>query len=289
MLYIGICIGIIILFCLYCYWENRYLEVKSVTVKLPGEWDAPKEGFTAVVAGDLHNNQHGKNNSKLIRAIEKCRPDVVLIPGDLNVNEQVDNSIILSFLEQISAMKIPVIMSYGNHESKFLRDSAEVFKAYIDTLRAMNITVLDNEFIDLPCGVRVWGLTFPLDCYRKFGKEKHLTCEDIENRLGEKGKTPTILLAHNPVDFKACAEWGADLVVSGHMHGGIARLPWLGGVLSPQWVFFPKYDAGLFEEYGSKLYVTRGLGTHTLPVRVFNRPELTKLTLLTEENDGDTR
>ncbi len=288
MIYIGICIGIAVLFFLYCYWENHRPEVKQVSITLPGQWNTGKGNFCAVIAGDLHNNQYGKNNEKLVNAIKSCHPDAILIPGDLNVNARTDNHVALDFLKQISAMDIPVIMSYGNHESKFLRDNAAAFGEYMDTLKRMNITVLDNGFVDLPCGIRIWGLTFPLDCYRKFGREKHLTRGDMEAVLGTCDKKPGILLAHNPADFKACAEWGADFVVSGHMHGGIVRLPRLGGVISPQWVFFPKYDAGLFEEYGAKLYVTRGLGTHTLPVRVFNRPELTKLTFLTEDNDGNT-
>ena len=92
-----------------------------------------------------------------------------------------------------------------------------------------------------------------------------------------------ILLAHNPDYFQAYAGWGADLVLSGHVHGGIMRLPVLGGVLSPALRLFPRYDGGLYEEGKSKMVLGRGLGTHTLPIRVFNPGELIVVRLEPEE------
>ena len=86
--------------------------------------------------------------------------------------------------------------------------------------------------------------------------------------------TYTILIAHNPDYFPEYAAWGADLVLSGHVHGGIARLPLLGGVLSPAYRLFPKYDGGMFRENNSIMILGRGLGTHTIPVRFLNPGEL---------------
>ena len=83
-----------------------------------------------------------------------------------------------------------------------------------------------------------------------------------------------LLIAHNPVYFDAYADWGADLVVSGHVHGGIMRLPFLGGVLSPSLTLFPKYDGGMFREHGSTMILSRGLSSHTIPIRIFNPGEL---------------
>ena len=94
-----------------------------------------------------------------------------------------------------------------------------------------------------------------------------------------------ILLAHNPLYFKEYAAWGADLVLSGHMHGGIIRLPFLGGVVSPAVTPFPKYDGGRFAEGKSTMILGRGLGTHSLPVRMWNPGELVVVTLLPAEKD----
>ena len=65
-----------------------------------------------------------------------------------------------------------------------------------------------------------------------------------------------------------------DLVLSGHVHGGIMRLPFLGGVISPTLRLFPRYDGGLFREDGSTMILGRGLGSHTIPIRIFNPGEL---------------
>ena len=97
------------------------------------------------------------------------------------------------------------------------------------------------------------------------------------------GRTKTekyeILLAHNPDYFPEYAGWGADLVLSGHVHGGMMRLPLIGGVVSPAFKFFPKYDGGMFRIGKSVMILSRGLGMHTIPVRIFNPGELVYLKL----------
>ena len=89
-----------------------------------------------------------------------------------------------------------------------------------------------------------------------------------------------ILIAHTPQYFEAYAAWGADVVMSGHVHGGIMRLPVLGGVLSPNLTLFPKYDGGRFVCGKATMILSRGLGTHTIPVRVFNPGELVTVNIL---------
>ncbi len=102
----------------------------------------------------------------------------------------------------------------------------------------------------------------------------------MEQYLGAAGKDCfNILLAHNPEYFKEYQEWGADLVMSGHVHGGIARLPLLGGVIAPSLQLFPAYDAGLFQRGKSHMVLTRGLGTHHIRLRFFNIPEISVINL----------
>ena len=92
-----------------------------------------------------------------------------------------------------------------------------------------------------------------------------------------------VLLAHNPDYFPAYAQWGADLVLSGHVHGGMVRIPWWKGVVSPSIRLFPKYDGGKFEEGNSTMILSRGLGMHTIPVRLFNPAEIVVVELEGEE------
>lgn len=88
-----------------------------------------------------------------------------------------------------------------------------------------------------------------------------------------------VLLAHNPLCFDSYAKWGADLTLCGHVHGGMIRLPFAGGLLSPEREFFPKYSAGIYEHSGKKMIVSRGLGSGTFGIRILNRPEIVVITL----------
>ena len=94
-----------------------------------------------------------------------------------------------------------------------------------------------------------------------------------------------ILLSHNPLYYPAYRDWGADLTLSGHIHGGIIRIPGLGGLLSPDLTLFPRYDGGHFTERGKHLIVSRGLGNHFL-VRVMNPPEIGVITLARQKESS---
>lgn len=92
-------------------------------------------------------------------------------------------------------------------------------------------------------------------------------------------KAFNLLLAHNPLYFDEYADWGADLVLSGHVHGGVVILPFLGGVISPQVRLFPKYYAGTYFHGKSEMILSRGLHMHSFRIRLFNMPELSCVTL----------
>ena len=97
----------------------------------------------------------------------------------------------------------------------------------------------------------------------------------VKSELGDKNEDRyTVLLAHNPDYFKKYSKWGADLTLSGHLHGGLVRFPLLGGMASPGVRFFPKYSGGVYRKNIRHLIVSRGLGTHTIPLRLFDPGEL---------------
>ena len=106
-----------------------------------------------------------------------------------------------------------------------------------------------------------------------------------------KGETENfqILIAHNPVFFQDYRNWGADLVVSGHLHGGIIRIPGLGGLITPQAKLFPKYSGELTKEEESYIAVSRGLGSHTVNIRLFNEAEIVALELKPEQEKEEDR
>lgn len=241
-----------------------------------------KKPYTFVVLSDLHNKVYGKNHEKLIRAIEKEQPAGVLIAGDLlTAKPGYPLHLALDLLEQL-APKYPIYYGMGNHEARLFL-YPEVYGTmgadYEEKLKGLGISLLRNESRSLGEDLVITGLDMKREYYKRF-KKTTMTTEYLKKTLGEKNKDKfQILLAHHPDYFQEYSSWGADLVLSGHVHGGMVRLPFLGGVISPALRLFPKYDGGSFEEKESRMILSRGLGMHTIPVRLFNPGELVVLKL----------
>ncbi|MBR6274349.1 MAG: metallophosphoesterase, partial [Lachnospiraceae bacterium] len=129
------------------------------------------------------------------------------------------------------------------------------------------------------------GYTNKMKQYGKFKGIYKLSPDELSKELNKKHGNLirkdkyNIMLAHNPVYLREYASYNADLVLSGHLHGGIVRLPFIGGIMSPQTFFSRRYSAGLYKEGSCHMYVSRGLGVHTIPLRLFNRPELAFITI----------
>ena len=192
----------------------------------------------------------------------------------LTPNEQLNT--ICRFFERFKTQIDGCVM--GNHEYRlglYPEQYGDMYDRYMEELSQMGIEPLVNERAQLPdVNVSVCGVAIGKEYYRRF-HSRRMEPEYLTELLGEPSRDSyQILIAHNPEYFDAYAAWGADLVVSGHVHGGIMRLPFLGGVLSPNLTLFPKYDGGRFEQNGSVMLLSRGLGTHTIPLRIFNPGEL---------------
>ncbi len=236
--------------------------------------------LTFALLADLHNKEYGPDNTRLIEAIRKQQPDAILIAGDMLIGHTKmpffpAQKLVLA-LQKIA----PVYYANGNHESRMRVQTGiygEKYKKYMEPLREAGVCILinDSALLDVPGG-RIWihGFEMDLAYYQKF-QQPFFKTEDLTEALGkpEEGAYH-ILLAHNPVYFSSYADWGADLTLSGHLHGGVVRLPFLGGVITPQVKLFPKYDKGLFKRGERALIVSPGLGTHTINIRIFNPAEL---------------
>lgn len=246
-----------------------------------------------VLLADLHNKQYGKNNEKLLAAIEEAKPDGIVSVGDLIVSEPGESMEPAKRLVRQLSAKYPFYYANGNHEWRIYQDTdkfGSMGEAYRTFLRECKVTLLENETVQLPdCGLALCGLDLPKRFYRK-GRKRPMPEGTLEDMLGKPDAARfTILLAHNPVYFEAYADWGADLVLAGHVHGGVVRLPFLGGVISTAFTLFPKYDGGLFEKGTKRMILSRGLGSHTIPVRLFNPGELVVLDLVGEEAAEEKR
>lgn len=282
--------AICVVFCLIeMFRELRDFQVTTYEIqsqKLRG-----LEGKKKIIfLSDLHNQSYGKENERLLESIIEQKPDLILIGGDMLVRKD-GNSYegTLNFLRKLPKI-CPVYYANGNHEQK-LKELPEryeqSYKAYKKELVEAGIHMLENTSETLRMDdavITLTGLEIPLWAYARVGK-KNLSEKEIEARIGKPEKGYQILLAHHPAYMKAYLEYGADLILSGHYHGCVVRLPGIGGVISPNFTLFPKYSGGLYKEDNATVVVSRGLGTHSVPIRLFNWPELVVLTL-TDKKDG---
>ena len=263
----------------YLLWQKWELTKFQVTEY---QVSSPKLRFPANVAviADLHGFSYGKGNERLLRQVRALSPQAILIPGDMLVSKYpATYTAALSALRGLAEIA-PVYYSYGNHESR-LRDPGTVnhplFLQYIKEAKALGVTILETETQEIAlAGNRVMlsALELELIYYQK-GRLTPLEPGYMESRLNlERPELFQILLAHNPAYAKEYADWGADVAFCGHNHGGLIRIPGLGSLISPQFTWFPKYDAGKIQLGKAAIIVSRGLGTHTFHIRIFNRAEL---------------
>lgn len=265
---------------------GRGLYMKKYCIyssELPSSFD----GFRFVFISDLHGKEYGVDNEILMDIIDKAAPDCILIGGDMVVGgentrypegysdvsrESVDVSIKL--IKKLSE-RYKIIHALGNHEEKLAESLRE---RYFRTLSELSVNLLDNSSFNILNSngesIDVYGLSLGREYYPKL-KRVSLPEEVIEDRLGVKSEKFSILMAHSPLYFKSYASWGAELTLSGHLHGGVMRIPYIGGAIGPDFLIFPRYSGGLYENGHKKMIVSCGAGMHTINLRIFNPPEIT--------------
>lgn len=273
----GIILLIIILSVAVIYHDTHNFVVRSYEVPS----DKVERDYTFVLLSDLHGYVYGDNNDRLLKAIDDAGPDAILCAGDMFTGHLIKGEIQyqagLHVLTEL-ADRYPVYMGLGNHEHKvksFAKEFVGVYDRYRTLLTEAGVKVLDNDSIDIPeLNIRITGLDLSHHFFRKVIK-REMYNGYVKTLVGDSDSSRfQVLIAHNPQYFERYAQWGADLTVSGHVHGGIIRLPLLGGVISPAIALFPKYDGGLFRIGDKTMVLSRGLGTHSIHVRMFNPGEV---------------
>lgn len=283
-----ILILILIIIIAYIIWQNIELTKFQVTEY---HISSPKIKETASVAvlADLHGFSYGDKNERLLRQIRNLNPDAILIVGDMLVSKYTDTyEVALDMLKELIKIA-PVYYSYGNHESR-LRNPETIkhlyFLNYMEQAKRVGVTVMETESMEISLGgnpVVLSALELELEYYEK-GHVTPMEPDYMENHLPVQHRELfQILLAHNPAYAKEYVNWGADVTFCGHNHGGLIRIPGIGSVISPQFSFFPKYDNGIYREGDKYVITSRGLGTHTFHIRIFNRAELLFVKFLPEK------
>ncbi|MBR3060393.1 MAG: metallophosphoesterase [Oscillospiraceae bacterium] len=241
--------------------DNLQVRTVGYDLRFP---DLP-EGFDGLKIMQI-SDLHGRDilaRQLLIRA-EAEAPDLILLTGDL-VDREGQLARLEPLIRELAAIA-PAYYVTGNHEWA-LADT----EGFLRDLSSLGVTLLRNSFVTLErSGDRLLlaGVEDPN------GYADMKTPEELARELEAAGGGFSLLLAHRPELFPDYAALGFRVVFSGHTHGGMLRLPFLGGVLAPGHVLFPEYDGGLFTLGGSTMVLSRGLaGVNGLP-RIFNPMEV---------------
>lgn len=244
------------------------------------KWETADGKCRMVFLSDLHNRVYGRDNDRLFEAIAGQKPDVILAGGDMLVGKNgYDYSPALEFMKRLPSI-CPVYYANGNHEQRMKEHPKayeQSYREYKAGLMKAGVHFLENtsaEFICKGVPVRVTGLEIPGKGYAKV-KRKGPDVKTLKTCIGECDREYyQILLAHNPTYMNTYFKWGADLVLSGHFHGGVVGLPGFRGVISPGFELFPEYSGGYYKRGRQAAVVSRGIGNHTIPVRLFNSAEI---------------
>lgn len=273
---------LIAFFLVEVYIDSNILEISNFSIKdnkIPDKFS----GYKILHLSDLHSKSFGNKNDKLVEKINEINPNIIVMTGDMvNCNDtNFDN-----FFELVKVLskKYEIYYIVGNHEQNMKKVNKNVIT---DFLKSNDVKVLDNEKVDLKIDdekINLFGSWCNLKYYSSNAESKnYVFSKEVMEKIMEDAPINTdeynILLAHNPNFIESYADWGADLTLSGHIHGGMVRIPFIGGTFSPDTMFFPKYDNGMYEVSGKKLIVSRGLGRGVRGFRFFNKPEMILITL----------
>ena len=268
-----IIIGIIVLaLILFIAVENKLYDITKFKLGVKGL----PEGFDGVKIAhlsDLHLKSFNAYDYRIISVLNAYKPDYIFLTGDLISRNQTELKSQKEFIKYLSETA-PVYFVFGNHEN----DADEQVKK---ELLSLPVNVLNNKSLKLErngeaiciCGVNIEP-KFYLGENSDYKNIPFFKTDDLISCAGDKTKAFTVLLAHNPKFFQTYSEWGADLVFSGHVHGGVVRL-FGKGILSPERKFFPPFTDGVYKCGKTQMVVSRGLGKF----RLFNHKEIILCTL----------
>lgn len=275
---VALCVITLVNILLESHRENRKISFSSYRIKDK----RLKKNAKIVMISDLHNACYGEKNSELLHVIETISPDLILVAGDVIVGKtglSVDTGV--DFLNSLGE-SFPVFVGKGNHEMR-----TSIYEKYGDMWENLyertkdKVHWLINDSIYLAdYNMTIYGLDMKPEYYRRF-KKLYMDSAYLEEELRKPDKRSyNILIGHDPDYFEEYAAWGADLCVSGHVHGGLIIIPHLGGLISPMIKFFPKYYKGVYNIGDSHMIVSAGMGLHTLKIRVNNEPDLVIINLV---------
>lgn len=233
--------------------------------------------YKIMLLTDLHNRDI---TEKLVKIVNEENPNIIVMSGDM-INEKVDGfDNFFNLCEELKDKTVYYV--FGNHEENMLDEKQNEFIEKIK--EKTNVILLNNDKVELDDSFTIYGFSHQVKYYLASTKEK-IDLNYIEERIGKIDiNNFNLLISHDPLLYNLYSEYGFDIVLSGHIHGGIINIPFVGGLLSPDFTFFPKYYKGVNKIGDTNLVISRGLGYgYKIPIRVFNRAEVVIINLMKNE------
>lgn len=241
------------------------------------------EKIRIVQLSDLHNSEFGKDNNRLITRVSEENPDLIFVTGDIIISDVSETEIAINLINDLTKIA-SVYVSMGNHEIEYEDNYGIDIASVYEEAGAI---VLDRSYEDImvkESQIRIagiYGYCFPID-YEVERKDESEFLNEFQDSDSLK-----LLLAHIPLGWYhsgSLDSWNVDIVFSGHTHGGQVRLPFIGGLYSPDLGLFPGREGGLYYSQDTKkvLVLSKGLGSSEIVPRFNNIPEIVVLELLPE-------
>lgn len=271
---LGIILALLFVFAVVGMAMSFHLTVNEYSVK-----DFRFDGSVKVChLTDLHCRKFGKDNLKLIEKIISVSPDVIFMTGDMISLNSSDDEVkdVCSFIEKCVDIA-PVYFSFGNKEKDYIELNGTDFRNKVAETGAI---ILDYSYKDVTVGgqkIRIGGAYGHLKWNGEWYDEEKTFLDEFNNT-----NSPTFLLSHMSEGFllyDKAGDFNIDYVFCGHSHGGQIRLPFVGGLFTPDAGWFPKYTKGLFNMGNSTVLLSAGLGTGKNVPRFGNPPEIAVLNI----------
>lgn len=257
----------LVLLTAFLWYGNNHIVTTEYSLSLSG-MGGDLNGFRIVQISDFHNARFGNDNERLLGKIQAAKPDILVVTGDYVDHRRTNTDVAIALTKEL--VKIcPVYYVTGNHE--LLLPDAQL-SAFLADLAQAGIRILHDQSEVITRGEACFALVGFWDNSLWGDMPKEILSRVPQN-------IPNVILAHEPQGIWRFAQADADLVLSGHAHGGQIRLPFVGGLIAPGQGLFPKYTAGLYTEGSTRMVVSRGLGNSLFPFRIFNDPEIVVVTL----------
>ena len=261
---------------------NAHISTASYSVALQNLGSSVR----VILLSDLHGKSFGRENSRLIAKIQEQSPDAIFLDGDM-IDRSADSADVQELLRLIKRLHeiAPVYFAPGNHELEYMQTDTSLLTQVTEA----GAVIVNDSYVDVTIAgqpLRIGGTMGHAFYFGRSEEEFSSSPEYQFLKAFEDTDVPKICLAHMPDTFifnGAYSMWNVDLVLSGHTHGGLIRLPFIGGLYAPMQGWFPEYDQGYFRlgEH-MQMVITSGLAGHGMIPRINNPPEIVVIDLVPE-------